>query len=190
MRKSSAALIASHALILAACGSSSSSSTAGARSTSKAAAGAVVITTRDLPGLGTVLVNGQGRTLYTYAPDKDKRVTCVGGCASAWPPLVIAASQKTATSGAVNAALVASDPDPSGGRVVTYAGWPLYLYVADPAAGTAHGQSIRSAGGLWYVIAPSGMIVTKRPTVTKRPSAGGGGMTTSATGSASGGIGY
>ncbi|MGA2929810.1 MAG: hypothetical protein ABSG43_28250 [Solirubrobacteraceae bacterium] len=115
-----------------------------------------------MPGVGTVLVNADGRTLYIFEPDKAKKVTCVGGCASAWPPLEASGSQKPTTGGTANAALVSTDPDPSGGRVVTYNGWPLYLYVADPTAGTAHGQAIDSAGGLWYVMAPSGTVVTKK----------------------------
>jgi predicted lipoprotein with Yx(FWY)xxD motif len=109
-----------------------------------------------------VLVNGQGRTLYTFVPDADKRVTCVGGCASVWPPLAIGAGQKPAVSGGVKASLVSSDPNPSGGQVVTYNGWPLYLYVADPNAGTENGQGINLNGGLWYVIAPSGTVVKSK----------------------------
>jgi len=170
MRKTVAVLIAPLALLVAACGSSSSSTTS-----STASKAPVVLSTRDIPGLGAVLVNGAGRTLYTFAPDKDKSVTCIGGCASAWPPLTTSSTATPATSGQVNAALVASDPDPDGGRVITYAGWPLYLYVADSAAGTVHGQSIKSAGGLWYAIAPSGKVITKRPKATSSTTTGSGG---------------
>jgi Secreted repeat of unknown function len=53
-----------------------------------------------------------------------------------------------------------SDPDPEGGHVVTYAGWPLYTYAADSAAGQDNGQAIEANGGLWYVIAPSGKVIT------------------------------
>jgi len=174
MRKSLALPVTALALLTAACGSSNSSSStskSGAATTTSStasaavtkAAGSVVLTTRDVPGIGVVLVNRQGRTLYTFAPDKANKVTCVGGCASAWPPLFLAAAAtKPATSGQVKAALVSSDPDPAGGRVITYAGWPLYLYVADPTAGTAHGQAINSAGGLWFVISPSGKVITKK----------------------------
>jgi predicted lipoprotein with Yx(FWY)xxD motif len=171
MRKSLAILIAPVALLGAACGSSSTSTTsnsapAPATSTSAAtstapANSAVTVTTRTLPGVGAVLVNGQGRTLYAFLPDKAKKVTCVGGCASVWPPLAISARQKPATSGQVNASLVSSDPNPSGGQVVTYAGWPVYLYVADPTPGTDHGQALNSSGGLWYVISPAGKVITK-----------------------------
>jgi predicted lipoprotein with Yx(FWY)xxD motif len=124
-----------------------------------------------------VLVNGQGRTLYIFAPDAAKKVTCVGGCASIWPPLAIGAGQKPAVSGGVKASLVSSDPNPSGGQVVSYAGWPLYLYVADPKAGTDNGQGINSAGGLWYVIAPSGTVIKGKSsgsTTSTAPSYGGG----------------
>jgi predicted lipoprotein with Yx(FWY)xxD motif len=37
----------------------------------------VRITTRNLPKLGTVLVNSKGRTLYMFVPDKRKTVSCV-----------------------------------------------------------------------------------------------------------------
>jgi predicted lipoprotein with Yx(FWY)xxD motif len=118
-----------------------------------------------------VLVNAQGRTLYTFAPDKAKSVTCTGACASIWPPLSIPAGQKASASGGVNAALISSDANPSGGQVVTYHGWPLYLYVADPSPGTDHGEGINQSGGLWYVISPSGQVVKGKASAAK---AGGG----------------
>jgi predicted lipoprotein with Yx(FWY)xxD motif len=37
-----------------------------------------------------VLVNAQGRTLYIFVPDKDKKVTCVGSCAHVWSPTFLA----------------------------------------------------------------------------------------------------
>jgi predicted lipoprotein with Yx(FWY)xxD motif len=195
MHKSLAALLVPAALLLAACGSSSGSSSSAssaapatsATSTTTAtssapAAGAAQLSTRSVPGLGVVLVNGQGRTLYAFAPDKHQKVSCVDGCATAWPPLKIAAGQKPSTSGQVKAALVSSDPDPAGGRIVTYAGWPLYLFVGDPTAGTAHGQALNSSGGLWWVVTPSGTLVTKKAT------AGSASGSTSTSGS--GGSGY
>jgi predicted lipoprotein with Yx(FWY)xxD motif len=108
-----------------------------------------------------VLVNGQGRTLYIFLPDAGSKVTCVGACAVTWPPLEISSGQKPAMSGDINASLVGSDSDPSGGRVLTYQGWPLYLYVADHTAGTYNGQGLNSKGGLWYVVSPSNVLVTQ-----------------------------
>jgi predicted lipoprotein with Yx(FWY)xxD motif len=170
------------ALLLAACGSSTSASSttssSPATSSTSAATGSssVKLATRSLPGVGVVLVNGQGRTLYTFAPDKGKSVTCTGACAAIWPPLAIASGQKASAGGGVKASLLSSDANPAGGQVVTYDGWPLYLYVADPHAGTDHGQGINSSGGLWYVISPSGQVVKGRtsPATSSSSSSGGG----------------
>ncbi len=169
MRKRLIMLLAPALAVLAVgCGSSSSSSstssssTPAAASTSSAAAGAAQISTRTLSGLGTVLVNAKGDTLYTFAPDKAKKVTCVGGCAAVWPPLALASGQKPAVSGQAKSSLVGSDPNPAGGRTVTYAGWPLYSYVTDTSPGSAHGQALNLNGGLWYVIAPSGKLITTK----------------------------
>lgn len=123
--------------------------------------------------MGTVLVNAQGRTLYTFAPDKAQKVTCVGQCAAIWPPLSIS-SGKAAVSGGAEASMVGSDANPAGGRVVTYKGWPLYLYVADPSAGTDHGEGINSSGGVWYVMSPSGAVVTKASSGSSSSSSTGG----------------
>ena len=97
MRKPLVMLLApAVALFAAACGSSSTSSTKSSASTPAAsstsstpAAGAVQISTGTLPGLGTVLVNAKGHTLYVFAPDKATKVTCVGACAAIWPPLAL-----------------------------------------------------------------------------------------------------
>ena len=119
----------------------------------------VVISTKKLPGLGNVLVNGQGRTLYMFVPDKQKKVTCVRVCARVWPPVKLPAGAKPAAAGSAKASLLSSDPNPSGGRVVTYAKWPLYTYVADKRAGVATGQALNLNGGLWYVLSPTGKVI-------------------------------
>jgi predicted lipoprotein with Yx(FWY)xxD motif len=122
-----------------------------------------VITTRKLPKLGVVLVNRSGRTLYLFVPDRKRRVTCVSTCRSIWPAVKLATGAKSSASGAAKARLLGSAPDPMGGRVVTYAGWPLYTYVGDGGPGAANGQALNLNGGLWYVLAPSGNpIRTKR----------------------------
>jgi predicted lipoprotein with Yx(FWY)xxD motif len=164
-----AAAIAFFAAAIVISSSNSSKSTPAATSSTPAtgssaapsSGGSVALSTRSIPHLGTVLVNAQGRTLYSFVPDAASKVTCVGACAVTWPPLKISSGQKTAISGGINASLVGSDSDPSGGRVVTYHNWPLYLYVGDRTAGTYNGQGVDSKGGLWYVVPPSGVLVTQ-----------------------------
>lgn len=140
---------------------------AGASATGQARASAtaktVAISTRTLPKLGAVLVNSKGRTLYMFVPDRRKRVTCVKTCAAVWPPVKLPKGAKPVAKGKAKAALLGSDRNPAGGRVVTYNRWPLYTYVADTRPGQAKGQALNLNGGLWYVLAPSGRLIRKKP---------------------------
>lgn len=154
-------------LAAAACGGSSSSPPPSTRAagtqqaTGTTVAGSVSVSTATVSGLGTVLVDTRGRTLYMFEPDKHTRVTCVGSCAAAWPPLKLEAGEKPAASGRAQTSLLGSDRNPEGGKVVTYDGWPLYTYVGDTSTGTANGQAANANGGLWYALAPSGEVIRK-----------------------------
>jgi predicted lipoprotein with Yx(FWY)xxD motif len=157
-----AGTLVAFAVVTAGCGSSSSSGSSSApTSTPTTSKASVTISTRSVAGLGTVLVNAQGHTLYMFVPDKHTRVTCLGSCAAVWPPVHIA-SGAAAAAGQAKASLLGSDPDSQGGPVVTYAGWPLYTYAADSAAGMASGQGLKLNGGYWYALTPAGMIDKKK----------------------------
>ena len=103
-----------------------------------------------------MLVDGAGFALYNFEPDHRHQVTCTGTCALSWPPLRIAATVKARSGRGVDARLLGDDPDPSGGRVVTYNGWPLYTYADDPQPNVASGQGTDIDGGYWYLILPNG----------------------------------
>jgi predicted lipoprotein with Yx(FWY)xxD motif len=117
----------------------------------------------EVPGLGQVVANAEGHTLYTFVPDHRAKVTCVSSCAIVWPPLKLPSGATAVVAGKTQTALLGSDPDPEGGRVVTYSGWPLYLYAGDTGPGTAKGQALNLNGGVWYVISPTGTVITKAP---------------------------
>jgi|SRR5579884_23543 len=172
------ALVAASLLVVAV------STASGARSRSHTRLAAVVISTRSIHGLGRVLVNSKGRTLYMFVPDKRKKVTCVGGCAKIWPPIKVTKGEKFVATGGVKKALLGSDADPAGGRVATYHGWPLYLYVGDTKPGQAFGQALNLNGGLWYVLSPSGAVIK---TKVHSGGGGGGGSTTTTTSGGGGG---
>jgi predicted lipoprotein with Yx(FWY)xxD motif len=127
---------------------------AGASHVTKAAA---TVKTRKIKGLGQVLVNGKGFTLYIFVPDHHKKVTCKGGCAAVWPPLKVKKGHKPTAGGLAKKSKLGLD-----GRVVTYNHWPLYTYVTDTAPGQAKGQGVNNFG-LWYVISPSGKVIKKSP---------------------------
>jgi len=120
---------------------------------------APTVTTRKVGKLGVILVNGAGRTLYMFVPDKQTKVTCVRTCAAIWPPAKLQSGAKAVAAGQAKQSLLGSDRNPSGGRVVTYDKWPLYTYVSDSAAGQARGQALNLNGGYWYVLAPSGKVI-------------------------------
>jgi predicted lipoprotein with Yx(FWY)xxD motif len=143
-------------------GAGCSSSAPGAGRPVAAAGSAVTIRVRSLPGVGTVLVNSRGYTLYMFEPDARRRVTCTNLCAATWPPVKISPGGRLVAGPGVRADLLGSDPDPAGGRVVTYNGWPLYTYRSDVQPGWVTGQGINLNGGYWYVIRPSGKPVTGR----------------------------
>jgi predicted lipoprotein with Yx(FWY)xxD motif len=150
------------AVAVTGCGSSESSTTSTTSTSSSAAPSnstPVEVTAKNISGVGQALVNSQGMTLYVFAPDKAKEVTCTSECATVWPPLKLEEGQKAEASGSVKQSLLGSDPNPEGGEVVTYAGWPLYTYVADTSPGSATGQGVNLNGGYWYAISPSGKVV-------------------------------
>ena len=155
-----AALVLATAVAAAGCGGTGSrSGVAGVRHALKSA----TVKTRKINKLGVVLVNSRGLTLYMFKPDHQKRVTCKGSCAVAWPPLKLKQGLRPTAGGAAKQKLLGSDKNPSGGRVVTYNRWPLYTYIADSKPGQARGQATDLNGGFWYVLSPSGKIITKKP---------------------------
>lgn len=117
------------------------------------------VKTRKLNGLGVVLVNPKGRTLYTFAKDQRRHVTCTGKCATFWPPLKLNGTGKPTAGGAAKSKLLGADMNPAGGQVVTYSKWPLYTYAGDHKAGQAKGQDLSLEGGKWYVITPAGTLI-------------------------------
>ena len=135
--------------------------TSGGAGTRASASASVVVSARTVAGLGKVLVNAHGRTLYMFAPDKRKKVTCVKSCAAIWPPLKAAKGEKLVAKAGVDSKLLGLDKDPAGGYVVTYNKWPLYAYISDTKPGQATGQAVNSAGGLWYVLSTKGVVIKR-----------------------------
>ena len=113
--------------------------------------------------MGTVLVNGQGQTLYLLTSEQGGKITCTqaNGCTTAWPETTLPAGMTAAKAGSgVQGSLLGTVRDASGGLEVTYNHWPLYTYAGDSGPGVAHGQGLTSFGGTWYVLSASGNPVT------------------------------
>ncbi len=108
-------------------------------------------------GLGRVLVDASGRTLYLYLPDHRRESRCDGFCAHQWPPLVVSSAAHARFGPGVDALLVGSVRRAGGDEQVTYNGWPLYTWSLDSAPGQANGEA--DAMGLWWAVSPSGTAV-------------------------------
>ena len=166
------------AATVAACGSSSSSTPAGSPASSTPAgaspAASATISATSVPGVGTVLVNGQGQTLYMLTSEKGGKITCTAanGCTQAWPETLLTSGATAKAGSGVQSSLLGTVKDASGTLEVTYNHWPLYTFSGDPAPGVAKGQGLTSFGGTWYVLNESGNPVTSSPSGTA--SSGGG----------------
>ncbi|HEX9355522.1 MAG TPA: hypothetical protein VF933_17110 [Streptosporangiaceae bacterium] len=167
------------AATVAACGSSSSGTAAGSPSSSAPAAASsaasATISAKSVPGVGTVLVNGQGQTLYMLTSEKGGKITCTqaNGCTQAWPETLLANGTTTAKAGGgVQSSLLGTVKDASGNLEVTYNHWRLYTFSGDSGPGVAKGQGLASFGGTWYVLNGSGKPVTRSP--SGKTSSGGG----------------
>ncbi len=174
-----AQLLVPLALLAAACGSSSpNASTPAATPTTSSSTnapqhGITRIATQRVPGgIGAVLATRNGLTLYVFLPERGGKVKCVGGCASIWPPVLAPSAGKPATTSPVHPGLVGTVQRPSGGGIVTYAGWPLHTYTADTGRGSYKGQGY---GGQWYMISPAGTVITKPVNAGSSGSSGYGG---------------
>ena len=109
-----------------------------------AAKKAPTVTIVKIDGLGKVLADANGKTLYTLTAN-GAPVACTGGCLAAWPPLIASGKPK----GAKGVKNLGVD---SATRQVTVDKLPVYMFVRDTASGQANGQGINSFGGVWNVV--------------------------------------
>ena len=116
-------------------------------------------------GLGSVLVDGQGFTLYLYVPDAQSgKSRCSGTCAVEWSPLTLPSAVKSPVAGpGVEASELSTTRRSDGSVQVTYNGWPLYTWAEDMAPGQATGEGLNNQGGLWYVLDTSGNAIERQP---------------------------
>jgi predicted lipoprotein with Yx(FWY)xxD motif len=198
-------LISVGAITVAACGSSGSTGSASASASGGSSASAsspsaagnagastssITISAKSVSGLGTVLVNQKGQTLYMLTSEKGDKITCTAssGCLHAWPETDLPSGDTAAKAGSgVKASLLGTVKGATGQMEVTYNGWPLYTFIGDSAAGQAKGQGLTNFGGTWYVLNTAGSPVTAKASAAHSSGSGGGSSPSSGSG---GGYGY
>jgi predicted lipoprotein with Yx(FWY)xxD motif len=152
-----------------------------------AALGTVKLTAAEVAGLGQVLTDANGKTLYRFAKDTatPPTSTCDGACAAAWPPLTVQGSDAVQING-IGPKLVGTVKRADGTEQVTIGGWPAYRYAKDTAPGQANGHAV---GGVWFEFESNGCKVAagKKPLTTTTSSSSSAAPGTAAN---SGGSGY
>jgi len=110
-------------------------------------------------GLGRIIVDGRGRSLYLFQKDRHGRSACSGVCVHYWPPL-LTNGRSVAIKGAKSSQL-GSIRRADGSRQVTYAGHPLYFFSGDTRAGQINGEGLHDFGAGWYALTPSGKTIDR-----------------------------
>ena len=110
-------------------------------------------------GLGRILVDGRGRTLYLFEKDKRAQSECSGVCIAYWPPLL--AKGKWIGINGVKQSLLASIRRADGSRQLTYAGHPLYLFSGDTKRGQTNGEGLTDFGAGWYALNAAGKKIDR-----------------------------
>ena len=84
---------------------------------------------------GKAWTDAKGMTLYTFDKDTATKSNCNGECATAWPPLMVAADGAAAGDWTI----VTRD---DGTKQWALAGKPLYLWIKDKKPGDATGDGV------------------------------------------------
>lgn len=175
------AAAAAAAGLLAACGSSGSSANPGTGGSGQGASSGMTVSARKLPGVGTVLTDPSGKTLYSPQQEASGTIKCTGSCLSFWFPVTVSkGATLRAASGVAGTLGRISRPD-DGKSQLTYNGKPLYTFRLDHGPGQAHGNNFTDSFG--------GTSFTWRA-VTASGSASGSGRQGNSSGGSSGGYSY
>jgi predicted lipoprotein with Yx(FWY)xxD motif len=154
-----AALIPLVALAITGCGSNNNNeATAAVPKTSTGHTATIGVASSG--GLGKILTDSQGRTVYLFQKDTGTTSTCTGACASNWPAVTTKAKPTVGTG--LTASAVGTTNRSDGSRQVTYKGHPLYRFSGDQNPGDVNGQGINAFGANWYVVSPAGAAITSQ----------------------------
>ena len=156
------------AAVAAGCGGGGA--TAASSAPPKTASGQAATVGISNTGIGQILVDSQGRTLYLFKADQGTKSACTGACAGAWPPLLV--KGKPTLSKGINASLVRTATRPEGTTQLTYNGHPLYRFAQDQKVGETNGQGVSAFGAAWFALNSAGNQVSAQPSSS---STGGGG---------------
>jgi predicted lipoprotein with Yx(FWY)xxD motif len=140
------------AVALAACGGGGNSGAASSAPPPVTSSKTVAV--RQLPGVGSVLVDHAGKALYSSDLEASGKIVCDATCNAFWQPLTLRGGRPTAS---VDAGKLGVIKRPDGSIQVTVNGKPLYTFAED-SPGSATGNGFRDQFGghhfTWNVVRP------------------------------------
>ena len=164
-RTTVAPAMAALAMLLVACQAGG----AGSPSAASSAGAPALVTVAESEGVGSHLVDAEGRSLYVFLEDSPGTSACEGPCLDAWPPATVEEGTSLTTGDGVTGELGTIERD-DGSLQLTLDGWPLYRYAADADPGQVTGEGV---GGVWFVARPDGSVPSSSagPSAEDEPSA-------------------
>lgn len=110
----------------------------------------------------SIVVDGSGRTLYMFTPDKGAPSSCTperdSACARSWPPLITDGAPIAGRG--IKSSLLATTPLADGRQQVMYNRHPLYYFRGIPGfiGGDRKAGHVRGQGqhALWWVLSAKG----------------------------------
>jgi predicted lipoprotein with Yx(FWY)xxD motif len=114
--------------------------------------GTVSLNAAEIPGLGAIVTDQDGLTLYRFDQDtaNPSSSNCDATCVAQWPPVI--AEGEIVVAG-LDKELVGTVPRVDGDTQVTLDGWPLYRFAGDREPGDARGDGV---DGIWHATTPAG----------------------------------
>jgi len=165
--------------LLAACSNGAASAGGGTGSGQQNASGTTV-SAHTVTGVGTVLTDQSGKTLYTPQQEAGGMIKCTASCLSFWFPVTLGKGAAPHAASTVTGTLGTIQRPNDGGRQLTYDGKPLYTFRLDTGPGQVHGNNFTDHFGsqsfTWHAVTAGGGAPTSgQPSSSPSYSYGGGG---------------
>ena len=166
-RRAAVSGLASIALagLVAACGSAGAAGDGGQPAQQgagheSAASHGPAVNARKLPGVGLVLVDRSGKTVYSPQQEAHGKILCTGSCLGFWFPVSVAAGTQPQAVPGMSGTLGTIRRNDGRLTQLTYNGRPLYTFRLDQGPGELHGSNFSDQFGgtsfTWEAVAASG----------------------------------
>jgi predicted lipoprotein with Yx(FWY)xxD motif len=152
--------------LLAACssGGGTASAAGAAAGGQQQAASGITVSARMVTGVGTVLTDQSGKTLYTPQQEASGAIKCTGSCTSFWFPVTVGKGAAPHAASNVTGKLSTIQRPDGGGSQLTYDGKPLYTFRLDTGPGQVHGNNFSDHFGsqsfTWHAVTAGGGAAT------------------------------